>query len=137
MFSLPGAAALSQFRLDRLVAQLRNIDARVTAVASRWLHLVDPMRVPDARETQLLERLLGEVPPLAPSSAGQTLIVTPRIGTVSPWSSKATDIARVCGLDFVHRLERGCIYSIAAGAQLDEATLRLLGSVLHDRMTES
>jgi phosphoribosylformylglycinamidine synthase len=137
MFSLPGATALSQFRLDRLVAQLRNIDVRVTAVASRWLHLVDPVRTPDAHERQLLERLLGEVAPGAPQGAGQTVIVTPRIGTVSPWSSKATDIARVCGLEFVRRLERGCIYCIESTARLEDATLHRLGSVLHDRMTES
>ena len=137
MFSLPGAAALSQFRLDRLVAQLRGIDARVTAVASHWLHLVDPLRAPNAQETQLLQRLLGEVPPAPPLDNGQAVIVTPRIGTVSPWSSKATDIARVCGLDFVRRLERGCVYSIEAGARLEEATLHRLGLVLHDRMTES
>ncbi|MGH8523081.1 MAG: hypothetical protein ACREXY_02320, partial [Gammaproteobacteria bacterium] len=35
------------------------------------------------------------------------LLVTPRPGTVSPWSSKATEIARVCGLDNIVRLERG------------------------------
>jgi phosphoribosylformylglycinamidine synthase len=137
MFSLPGAAALSQFRLDRLVAQLRSIEARVTAVASHWLHLVDPLRAPDARETQLLKRLLGEAPPVPPQGTGQAVIVTPRIGTVSPWSSKATDIARVCGLDFVRRLERGCVYSIQADVRLEETTLRRLGGALHDRMTES
>ncbi len=29
------------------------------------------------------------------------------IGTISPWASKATDIARNCGLDNIERIERG------------------------------
>ena len=44
-------------------------------------------------------------PPDAP--AGELLLVVPRFGTVSPWSSKATDIAHVCGLGAVTRIERG------------------------------
>jgi phosphoribosylformylglycinamidine synthase len=138
MFSLGGAAALSQFRLDRLVAQLRLVDARIMAVRSHWVHLVDPVHPPDARQTLLLRRLLGDAPSALPAPpAGQMLIVTPRIGTVSPWSSKATDIARVCGLDFVRRLERGCSYAIFAKTLLDEAALLRLSSALHDRMTET
>jgi phosphoribosylformylglycinamidine synthase len=57
----------------------------------------------------------------------------PRIGTISPWSSKATDIAHICGLASVRRVERGVAYSIA-GEVADEAALR---RALHDRMTES
>ena len=49
---------------------------------------------------------------------GQRLLVTPRLGTVSPWSSKATDIAHVCGLEAVRRLERGTLYFIDADAAL-------------------
>jgi phosphoribosylformylglycinamidine synthase len=56
---------------------------------------------------------------------------------VSPWSSKATDIAHVCGLDGVRRLERGTVYFIDAAATLTETELRDLGALLHDRMTES
>jgi phosphoribosylformylglycinamidine synthase len=137
MFSLPGAAALSPFRLDRLMVSLRNIDARVAGLESRWLHLIDPVHAPDVREKLLLAQLLGEAAPDCAPASSQTIVVTPRIGTVSPWSSKATDIARVCGLDFVRRLERACSYYIHALDPLDEAALRALGAALHDRMTES
>ena len=66
-------------------------------------------------------------------------VVTPRPGTISPWSSKATDIARRCGLGGVVRIERGVAWSIAhtgddgrdvAGALCDSG-------LLHDRMTQS
>src|ERR1019366_1731335 len=144
MFSLPGAPALSQFRLDRLAEQLRSREPRVTGIASRFIHFVDVSRTPDSREMALLERLMtygprwpaGDWPP-AQAETGRQLIVTPRIGTVSPWSSKATDIARVCGLDFVRRLERGCSYAIFAKTLLDEAALLRLSAALHDRMTET
>ena len=59
------------------------------------------------------------------------------MGTVSPWSSKATDIAHVCGLASIRRLERGTLYFIAATEDLRPAELRSLGLLLHDRMTES
>ena len=42
----------------------------------------------------------------------------PRPGTISPWSSKATDIAHVCGLDAIERIERGIAYELrTAGAR--------------------
>src|ERR1019366_3272302 len=53
------------------------------------------------------------------------------------WSSKATDIAHVCGLVGVRRLERGTLYFIDAAAALGTEELRDLGALLHDRMTES
>lgn len=36
----------------------------------------------------------------------QQILVIPRQGTISPWSSKATDLLRICGLP-VTRIERG------------------------------
>jgi phosphoribosylformylglycinamidine synthase len=135
-FFLPGAAALSRFRLDRLCTALRALDPRVTGVDARWVHCIDTRRTPAADERVLLQRLLGDVDP-EPAAGGYRLVVTPRVGTVSPWSSKATDIAQVCGLAQVARLERGCAYWIRAAATLDEAALLRLGAALHDRMTET
>lgn len=63
------------------------------------------------------------------------LFVKPRFGTTSPWSSKATDIIKVCGFNIVERIERGIIYSFSE--DLDKAQLLQLAPLLHDRMTES
>src|ERR1700733_5703467 len=107
MFSLFGAPALSQFRLDHLLRVLRAQDTRVTALHSRWLHFVDDSRPLADSELDLLGKQLTYGPRAElPAHAGQLVLVTPRVGTESPWSSKATDIARVCGLDAVKRLER-------------------------------
>ncbi|HEX2688850.1 MAG TPA: phosphoribosylformylglycinamidine synthase, partial [Kofleriaceae bacterium] len=62
-----------------------------------------------------------------------TFLVAPRLGTTSPWSSKATDIAHVCGLTAITRIER-CAAYVATGTRL---SAQALGAVLADRMTES
>ncbi|MFP4076000.1 MAG: phosphoribosylformylglycinamidine synthase, partial [Halochromatium sp.] len=66
------------------------------------------------------------------------LLVVPRPGTISPWSSKATDIARHCGLDAVRRLERGTAYRLQpiSANRLDETARARAAALLHDRMTE-
>jgi phosphoribosylformylglycinamidine synthase len=138
MLRVLGAPALSQFRLDKLLSMLQLLDARVSAVASRYIHFVDCRDEPTESERELLARLLayGPRPPLHPER-GLPLLVTPRTGTVSPWSSKASDIARVCGLGNVRRVERGTLFFIETGTPLSAEELGSLGGVLHDRMTES
>jgi phosphoribosylformylglycinamidine synthase len=86
----------------------------------------------------LLDRLLTYGPREPEGAArlgGAEIIVVPRFGTISPWSSKATDIARVCGLDAVRRIERGITWTF--GDALSAAQLRTLAVPLFDRMTET
>src|SRR5580692_4795626 len=146
MFSLFGAPALSQFRLDQLLRALKTQDSRVTGLKSRWMHFVDASRDLTDSELKLLRTLLtygtrvADAPraPDAPLPAGDTrILVTPRVGTESPWSSKATDILHVCGLGAVARVERGTMYFIASAAALGASDLNKLAAHLCDRMTES
>ncbi len=138
MLSLPGSPALSPFRLDKLLSALRARDSAVAAVSARWLHLVNLQRALTADERRILERLLTYGPHLqSGEEKGELILVVPRPGTVSPWSSKATDIAHVCGLTAVERLERGIAYRIHADRGLDRAALRSLAAPLYDRMTET
>src|SRR6202790_5353599 len=138
MFSLFGAPALSQFRLDQGLRALRRQDSRVAALSSRWLHFVDAQRPLADSERRLLEKLLTYGPRTkAPPHRGQQVLVTPRVGTESPWSSKATDILHVCGLDAVRRVERGTVYFIESTAKLGSEELGRLAAHLDDRMTES
>jgi phosphoribosylformylglycinamidine synthase len=65
--------------------------------------------------------------------------VSPRTGTISPWSSKATSIAHVCGLEgFVSRIERGLAFAIAFEGDLGDLKDGKIefGDLLHDRMTQ-
>jgi phosphoribosylformylglycinamidine synthase len=142
MFSLFGAPALSQFRLDGLLRSLQSQDPRVTTLSSRWMHFIDAAQRLDPGELRLLEKLLTygarEAAERSPAPhGGHRVLVTPRVGTESPWSSKATDIAHVCGLSMVTRIERGCMYFIGSSAALSTADLQKLAGPLHDRMTES
>ena len=61
--------------------------------------------------------------------------VSPRKGTISPWSSKATSIAHVCGLEkVVERIERGVLFGLEVeGGQVD---VKMFADLLYDRMTE-
>jgi phosphoribosylformylglycinamidine synthase len=138
MFSLFGAPALSQFRLDHLLIALRAQDPRVTTLSSRWLHFVDASRPLTDPELGLLGKLLTYGSRIAtPEHGGRRILVTPRVGTESPWSSKATDIVHVCGLDAVRRVERGTAYFVESTEALEAEDLRKLAAHLHDRMTES
>ena len=141
MISLFGAAALSQFRIDQLLRALKEKDSRVTSLSSRWIHFVDTNRDLSKSELDVLGKLLtygARVPEsLHAPDRGQKILVTPRLGTESPWSSKATDIVHVCGLDAVTRVERGTLYFLESTAPLAMAELERLAGHLHDRMTES
>ena len=144
MFSLRGAPALSQFRLDGLAAALRELEPRVRAIEARFVHFVDAVGPLAADESALLARLLtygpradGDAAAAAATDDGAMIVVTPRLGTVSPWSSKATDIAHVCGLAGVRRLERGTVFRLRADGRLGRGDLGKLAPLLHDRMTES
>jgi phosphoribosylformylglycinamidine synthase len=141
MFSLFGAPALSQFRLDELLRALKTQDSRITTLSSRWIHFVDATRALSESELDVLGKLLtyGTAVADSPPSprGGHKILVTPRVGTESPWSSKATDILHVCGLSAVTRVERGTVYFIESTAALAVADLNKLAAHLHDRMTES
>jgi phosphoribosylformylglycinamidine synthase len=134
MLSLPGGPALTPFRRQQLLASLTAVVPGVTGVTATFRYFVDA-----ARETPELTQKLGELLPVVAEAeaprTGRLLLVVPRLGTLSPWASKATDIARSCGLSEVRTVERGTLYQLE-GVTTD-ADLAALGPLLHDRMTES
>ena len=137
MLVLPGAAALSRFRLDKLLLSLRVIDSSVQRVEAYYSHFVELTGALPTEGRRILERLLeSDVAPALPPGSHR-LVVTPRPGTISPWSTKATDIAHVCGLTPVHRIERGTVYVLHTSATLGDEVLARLAVPLHDRMIEA
>lgn len=135
MLLLPGATALSKFRVDKVLSALKALDERVVAVEARFQYAIDLVRPLTTAEHATLEQLLG--PASAEPPLGQLRLVIPRPGTISPWSSKATDIARNCGLEAVKRIERATAYYLSARVPLDALALEGLAGPLHDRMTEA
>jgi phosphoribosylformylglycinamidine synthase len=136
---VPGAPAWSAFRLERLLARLRTINPNISGLAAHFVHFIDAAASLGAGDSARLAALLAvgssPPPPLAPS--GSLMVVVPRPGTISPWSSKATDIAHVCGLTSVRRIERGIAYDLQLIGPLPAEVRTRAAAVLHDRMTEA
>ncbi len=140
LLELAGAPALTPARLAKKLRRVQAGNPGVTTLAADFVHFVDldaPLCEADLRT---LGRLLQYGPRPVPGAQGAApsalrLWVVPRLGTISPWSSKATDIAHICGLGReVRRIERGVGVHGRGRACSDEAALR---RALHDRMTES
>jgi phosphoribosylformylglycinamidine synthase len=139
MLELPGAPALSEFRIAKLLGSLKQRAAEVRSLSSRFVHFIDLERALEPAEMRVLERLLTYGPRMESgpeANEGELVLVVPRAGTISPWSSKATDIAQVCGLTPVRRIERGIAYRVRASAPLSRERLREIVAPLFDRMTE-
>jgi len=138
-----GGNALSDFRAQALLARLQAVNARISAVSARAVHWVWTDAPLDAEARERFAALLTYGEPAAAGAAGDLVVVTPRLGTVSPWASKATDIARNCGLN-LRRVERVVEYLVVlkpgllgGEKHLSEAELQAAAALLHDRMTES
>ena len=137
--SWAGGPALSDFRLAGLLARLQQLQPAVTGVYARFMHHIDVASELSAAQSQVLAALLSYGPRYTPDPqpAGTVLRVVPRLGTTSPWSTKASEIAAVCGLAQVRRIERGIDYHLSTSAELSAPQWLALGALLHDRMTET
>ena len=140
MLQLPGAPALSDFRIAKLLGRLAALDPAVVALEARFVHFADTARELTRTEQAVLAQLLTYGPRIEARAVDAAhalqLLIVPRAGTVSPWSSKATDIAQVCGLSAIRRIERGIVYRLGTSAPVRPEGRARLAAVLTDRMTE-
>ncbi len=145
---LPGADALSSFRQQRLLASLAAQGIELESIEAQYLHFIWSDVEFSFANKEILQSLLTYGEPFVSSlkegkswfgktdSEEQVAIVIPRLGTVSPWASKATDIARQCGLD-VLRIERGVQFAWKSKKTLSAEQKQLVLAAIHDRMTEA
>ncbi|MEM7543304.1 MAG: phosphoribosylformylglycinamidine synthase [Pseudomonadota bacterium] len=129
MLVLTGQGAYSRFRLHRMLMALGG-EAPVSVETQTWM-IAWFNTIPSEPLINSLSEIVGASGRLSDSHEKPSFIVTPRAGSVSPWSSKATDIARNCGLDKLERIERVTAWWVP-GAQR-----AALIDMAHDRMTES
>ncbi|MDM8545060.1 phosphoribosylformylglycinamidine synthase [Candidatus Venteria ishoeyi] len=132
-----GDLALSPFRCE----QLQQKVPALSAISARFIHFIEMDHSAAATEQSQLEHLLSytvneEQVQESNNPAQLQWLVIPRPGTISPWSSKATDIARNCGLQGISRIERGVLWQLGCETTFDTASLQMLDQLLHDRMTE-
>lgn len=137
MHAIYGLPALSTFRLDRYLSELRNINPSLQRLSARFVYFCW-----FAENSEFDLKTLGLVngdlnPPTELSNLDEltcgSAIVIPRIGTVSPWSTKATDIARHCGVNNLIKIERG-IYWVYAG--VSQQSSNRFSPIIHDQMTQ-
>ena len=136
ILKIPGGGALSEFRLEKLNRLVATACPGLRVAAARHWHFVEVARRLGRKEHGTLERLLRSGSDAAPVDppGGRSVVVVPRLGTISPWSSKATDIARQCGLGgVVRRIERGTVFHLDGRSSEISPALPLL----HDRMTQT
>ena len=142
-----GGRALSDFRVQQLLPQLRAIHPKLSGIRARFVHWVASAPDQATQQNSQLAALLTYGEPFdttdhSAAPADTVFWISPRFGTVSPWASKATDIARNCGLA-LKRVERVTEYHLQldqpllGSARLSQAQLLAVADLVHDRMTES
>ncbi len=138
MLQFCGGRALSPFRLEKLLKEIKILNLPVTKIDTEYWHFCAVTRDLQNQELDVLCKILNEMSTQQdPERSGEFFLVLPRLGTLSPWSSKATDIAHHCGLTAVERIERGIAYTIHCESQLSAEDKACLIPLLHDRMTEA
>jgi len=162
-FCLQGGPAYSEFRRQKLVDGLRQRAGQEYSFTAQFIYFVECPQQPSPEERSRLEALLqaqwlpnpddlsasaparggggrSALPDQARASPSQAhprlLLVVPRLGTQSPWSTKATDIAQLCGLVAVSRIERGSIFHLPPDA-VETGLAALIKPLVHDRMTQT
>lgn len=117
---------------------LKNVDARERKYLEQLLHYGDESsELNNDLETKYLAKVVtGER--VEQNKERLLLFVSPRKGTISPWSSKATSIAHVCGLqNHIKRIERGIVISVIfKDAYSQSGKGYPFADILYDRMTQ-
>ncbi|KLO16949.1 phosphoribosylformylglycinamidin [Schizopora paradoxa] len=155
MLTLIGTSALSQSKRSLVLQNIQNACSHITSVDAVYLHLIccrsqqseallsNPGTAQYTTLDALLrygdDNLLPETRSAIERPSQNIVNVVPRPGSISPWSSKATDIARICNLgEHIERIERGVAFVFAThnGQPISEEDLRAIGPFIHDRMTQ-
>ena len=137
MIILRGSPALSSFRVQKLLSDFGQESLPVKGIYAEFVHIVDLESDLTSDKKSTLEKLLTYGPSLeAKEPEGTLFVVAPRPGTISPWSSKATDIAHICGLSEIKRIERAIAYYVDFNGGVTEEVSKKVKAKIHDRMTQ-
>lgn len=140
MLFLKGSKAYTPFRLNQILIRLQKKIPTVSDVTASFGYFVATTQALTPKRQQQLEALLpgSRLTELPSSSAMFSCWVVPRFETISPWSSKATDIAHICGLAAIARIERGIFYEITLTNNVfNDDDKEKISMVLHDPMIET
>jgi phosphoribosylformylglycinamidine synthase len=151
MLLLAGPSVFSEARQGALLRQIQTLVPQIASLDAVYLHLIRAtspqaereLSTSETEQNSILNSILeyGDHLPSSDTTSQQNkAYVIPRPGSISPWSSKATDIARMCHLEsHISRLERGILYNITSSAStpIKQEEWDAIAHLLHDRMTQS
>lgn len=161
----PGPSIHAKNQQSTLLQEIQSIHPDLLSIDSAWVHVVHPrseasatlLKRSGSQPFKILTSLLDygdyllsdqsrkQIEEISTLQIGSTLtnafIVSSRPGTIPPWSSKATDISRICQLsNHVDRIERVGLYVLefvdGRSKVLDQSWLNSIGHLVHDRMTQ-
>ncbi|KAK0641506.1 CobB/CobQ-like glutamine amidotransferase domain-containing protein [Cercophora newfieldiana] len=140
--TLDGDSCFTASEAQKLQDQVNKIaPIKVSSISGIWVYYARIEGDAATAQQQLAQLLPLPIGSGAATSSlkhvghGRKWYVTPRYN--SPWSTKATSIAHVCGLEKqIHRIERGRVITVKFEQPYNDKSVPFR-DVLYDRMTEN
>ena len=130
-----GIQALRKFKINTLNEKIKRLIPGLELIGTEYIHFIETDKDLSQSNKKTLHKLLNYSPEVNLEDSKYTITVAPRIGTISPWSSKASDICKLCGLSVISRIERGINYHLNRTINANELVTLL--ELVMDKMTQS
>ncbi len=130
-----GIQALRKFKVNTLNERIKRLIPGLELIGTEYIHFIETDKDLSQSNKKTLHKLLNYSPEVNLEDSKYTITVAPRIGTISPWSSKASDICKLCGLSVISRIERGINYHLNRTINANELVTLL--ELVMDKMTQS
>ena len=130
-----GIQALRKFKVNTLNERIKRLIPGLEIIGTEYIHFIETDKDLSQSNKKTLHKLLNYSPEVDLEDSKHTITVAPRIGTISPWSSKASEICKLCGLSVISRIERGINYHLNRTINANELVTLL--ELVMDKMTES
>ena len=130
-----GIQALRKFKVNTLNERIKRLIPGLELIGTEYIHFIETDKDLSQSNKKTLHKLLNYSPEVYFEDSKHTITVAPRIGTISPWSSKASEICKLCGLSVISRIERGINYHLNRTINANELVTLL--ELVMDKMTES
>ncbi|KAJ8113864.1 hypothetical protein ONZ43_g5049 [Nemania bipapillata] len=132
---LVGQPCFAAWQSQKLLDGIAKVSqAKVKGITGSWLYYIHLDKPTDIGEIKSFLGISGSLEPSQGVTDTGDVYITPR--TISPWSSQATAIAQVCGLQNVLRVERGRLVKVEFESESEDNDIASFVDVLYDRMTE-
>ena len=91
-----GIQALRKFKVNTLNERIKRLIPGLEIIGTEYIHFIETDKELSQFNKKTLHKLLNYSPEVYFKDSKHTITVAPRIGTISPWSSKASEICKLC-----------------------------------------